>query len=122
MERHETLVLADQFVKSLSDYPQVKELSERGKHFVLCSECLKKMINSDIEVHMLKFQQANKWWMTNNVLYFAHRDLTEQVYKQLEAIVLKRETNKMVLVPLMSFKPFTKFDVRQFLKLLTMPR
>lgn len=65
------LNISDSLREELSDKEEVQNLSEQGKHFVLCSKCIENIIDRRIKLSDMKFasKRDGLHWYTSNLLY-----------------------------------------------------
>ena len=110
--------ISDLLMDSLRNNLEVKKLSDKGKHFVYCSDCIEKLLNRDLTIQDLKFKDTPKYWMVSNVLYFARKNfgVNSSVFKMILLKCRENDECGVIKIPLESFRcSVNKFSTKRFM-------
>lgn len=75
-EEGNLIQVSDDVLAELRSKDEVKQLASRGKHFVLCADCLEKILGRDFKESDFKYQ-GGKYWKRSNVLYLCKKRFRE---------------------------------------------
>ena len=110
--------ISESLMRRLFDFQEVKNLADKGKHFVYCSDCLEKLLGTSLTMDSMKFKGTQNYWMVSNILYFARKNfgVDSANFKMISLKCHENDECGVIKIPRESFHcSVSSFSIKRFM-------